>query len=472
MSFKIPTLEEARKKREESTIIPISARQHARQNGSPNQATNATNPYKRPLTASTTDFVHPPINSPLKEEKISRKSRSNPYSKKDANLVSEIKPTTSLKDKTYTDSKEVRNPYMRKHSLEKDSSPLDHAQKRQQQSTESPLGATKSSIYHSPEIVNYGPTATFSQAFESIEDTTHYEQEVQRLQEQGDTIVKTNTDRIHQRAIDTANAESTLSCTDDLNGDNVPVTARDQQAHLQVHVLHVSKRQQGNPVLRHIRNVPIQISKIIPDYIMGPNRCAFFLSLRYHSLHPDYIHRRIAEVGHDFQLRVLLVRVDVDDNAEAILVINKLAVLNDLTLILAWSDQEAARYLETFKVYESKDASSIQKREKETFVDQASEVFGAIRSVNKTDVSQLLAQFSTIRGLIVANMDELSLVPGVGEKKMRRIYETFHKPFSSEASRRRKEQKANTLECNFLPAEFADKIEQEEGKITQPQTEI
>lgn len=34
-------------------------------------------------------------------------------------------------------------------------------------------------------------------------------------------------------------------------------------------------------------------------------------SLRYHNLHPDYIHGRLQSLGKNFALRVLLIQVDV-----------------------------------------------------------------------------------------------------------------------------------------------------------------
>ena len=42
----------------------------------------------------------------------------------------------------------------------------------------------------------------------------------------------------------------------------------------------VSKRQEGNPVLKHMRNVRFQFADIVPDYQMGGQTCALFLSLR------------------------------------------------------------------------------------------------------------------------------------------------------------------------------------------------
>ena len=42
----------------------------------------------------------------------------------------------------------------------------------------------------------------------------------------------------------------------------------------------VSKRQDGNPLLKHIRNVRWVFADIVPDYIMGAETCALFLSMR------------------------------------------------------------------------------------------------------------------------------------------------------------------------------------------------
>lgn len=46
----------------------------------------------------------------------------------------------------------------------------------------------------------------------------------------------------------------------------------------------VSHKQKGNPVLKHIANVRKEFSDIVPDYMIGANSCALFLSLRCWSL--------------------------------------------------------------------------------------------------------------------------------------------------------------------------------------------
>ena len=70
------------------------------------------------------------------------------------------------------------------------------------------------------------------------------------------------------------------------------------------------------------------------------------------------------------------------------------------------------------------------KRRKETnFLDQVSDFITTVRSVNKTDVTHLLAQFTSVQQIMAASEDELALCPGLGEKKVKRLWEAFHKPF-------------------------------------------
>jgi DNA excision repair protein ERCC-1 len=213
----------------------------------------------------------------------------------------------------------------------------------------------------------------------------------------------------------------------------------------QPHLLYVSTRQRGNSLLRHIRNVPWAYSQMVPDYVWSATRCALFLSFKYHGLHPNYIRSRIGELGSDFVCRVLLVLVDVQDCANLLLQLNALAVRHGLTLLLAWSDEEAARYLETFKAMDGKDASLIQRQLKSTFCEQAIDVLTECGGVNKTDAGQLLSQFGTLRSLVVASQDELGLVVGMGPVKVQRLHDAFHKPFSTRAAAERK-RKARALE--------------------------
>lgn len=280
--------------------------------------------------------------------------------------------------------------------------------------------------------VEIGASASFSQAFASVEDTSHFQSEQQATTNQQGGNATLDETWAAQRAFD----ESAAASESEQSG---PLSDRDHHALMQPHVLYVSTKQRGNGILKHIRNVPFAFSRMVPDYVMNTSRCALFLSCKYHSLYPNYIHRRIAELKTDFVLRILLVLVDVEDNENTLLFLNKLAVVNNMTLILAWSEEEAARYLETYKAFDGKDASSIQRREQTNFVDQVADVLTAAKGINKTDSATLLSQFSSLKAVIAATEDELSLVSGMGPVKIRRLHDTFHKPFSSQRAKQRKE---------------------------------
>ena len=250
----------------------------------------------------------------------------------------------------------------------------------------------------------------------------------------------------------------------------------DRESHVltnQPHVLYVSHKQKGNAVLTYIRNVPMAYSRMTPDFILSANRCALFLSCKYHALYPNYIHSRIAALGRDFELRVLLVLVDVQDTAPTLRELNKLAVLHDLTLLLAWSEEEAARYLETFKAFDGKDATLIQKREQTHFADQVADFLTACKAVNKTDSATLLGQFGSLQQLAQAGADDLALVTGMGQVKVKRLFDALHKPFSTKAAKRRKteQEKAAAMEQNAKEKTQED-LSESEAVAEQAKTSI
>lgn len=59
---------------------------------------------------------------------------------------------------------------------------------------------------------------------------------------------------------------------------------------------------------------------------------------------------------------MILCLVDVEDNIKPLHELNRMALLESCTLILSWSIVEAARYIETYKAYETKPCDSIQER--------------------------------------------------------------------------------------------------------------
>ncbi|XP_069738640.1 DNA excision repair protein ERCC-1 isoform X4 [Phaenicophaeus curvirostris] len=188
----------------------------------------------------------------------------------------------------------------------------------------------------------------------------------------------------------------------------------------------VSPRQRGNPVLRFVRNVPWEFGDVVPDYVLGQSTCALFLSLRYHHLHPDYIHERLRLLGRSYELRVLLLQ---KDPLQALKDLAKVCILADCTLLLAWSPEEAGRYLETYKSYEQKPPDLLKERVEQDFLSRMSDCLTSVRSVNRTDVVSLLGAFGSLASLAAASPQDLSLCPGIGPQKAKRLFDALHAPF-------------------------------------------
>lgn len=198
---------------------------------------------------------------------------------------------------------------------------------------------------------------------------------------------------------------------------------------LNTNSLIVNSRQRGNPILKFIRSIPYEFGDIIPDYEMGKTACALFLSLRYHQLNPNYIHERLKQLRRYYDLRVLLVQVDIKEPHHLVKELAKICILADCTLILAFSAEEAGRYLETYKVYEHKPPDAIMEKTEKDYMSKVTECLTSVRSVNKTDAMTLLSTFHTVEGVLKANQEDLSFCPGFGPQKAKRAFDLFNEPF-------------------------------------------
>lgn len=58
--------------------------------------------------------------------------------------------------------------------------------------------------------------------------------------------------------------------------------------------------------------------------------------LRYHLLHPEYIHGRIKTLAHSYALRLMIVHCDVDNHQAAMKELTKVCIVNEYTMIVAW----------------------------------------------------------------------------------------------------------------------------------------
>jgi DNA excision repair protein ERCC-1 len=158
-----------------------------------------------------------------------------------------------------------------------------------------------------------------------------------------------------------------------------------------------------------------------------------------------------------FKLRVLLLSVDITSPERTINELSKAAVINQLTVMLAWSPEEAARYLETYKVgaflalaqtlfltflfsqnFENKPPDQLQEKVAQDYVSQLAGALGTVRGVNKTDAVTLMTTFGCMKDIMGTRLSDLRLCPGFGETKAERLHRVFNQPFVPESIKKTK----------------------------------
>ncbi|KAF8259041.1 restriction endonuclease type II-like protein [Lactarius quietus] len=187
--------------------------------------------------------------------------------------------------------------------------------------------------------------------------------------------------------------------------------------------------QRLNPIVECIRNVPKEFGDITPDYHVGRTTGVLFLSLRYHRLHPEYIHQRIERLGQAYNLRILLLMCDISEHQDPIRELTKVCLLNNITVIVAWSPDEAGQYLTAFKQSEHRPPTLIRERVDKTPEALFRTALTSIPRVNKTDVETLRASFGSFAKISQANAEQLARLPGFGPKKVARLKDAFERPF-------------------------------------------
>ena len=199
----------------------------------------------------------------------------------------------------------------------------------------------------------------------------------------------------------------------------------------------VSPRQKGNPILTNLRSFAWEYSDIPADYVLGLTTCALFLSLKYHRLHPEYIYNRIKQLAGKYNLRVLLVMVDIGNHEDSLKELSKTSMVNNVTVILCWSAAEAARYLELYKSYEHANANAIRGIESKGYAEKMVDFVTVPRSINKTDAVSLVSAFGSVRAAVNARPEEIAIVGGWGEKKVHRWCSVVDEPFRARKATKR-----------------------------------
>lgn len=215
----------------------------------------------------------------------------------------------------------------------------------------------------------------------------------------------------------------------------------------------VSRSQEGNPLLSTpiMQATPWSFDKsLLSDYYINPKFQIIFLTLKYHKLHPEHIWNRWKKLNQgsstvhtrgDDALRVLLVVVDVDSHQDLLRKLLDFCIKHDLSLVLAWSYEEAANYIALCKQLDKaplKGRKIIEGTKGSDYNSSVVKAFTGIKLVNKTDVSNLLANCKSVKEIVLQSCQNdnddgigLASIPGLGAKKLENLKKVFLEPFIS-----------------------------------------
>ncbi|SBS82613.1 ERCC1 nucleotide excision repair protein, putative [Plasmodium malariae] len=191
----------------------------------------------------------------------------------------------------------------------------------------------------------------------------------------------------------------------------------------------ISPRQKLNPLIKKINRVRYKFNNIVPDFLIGKNNACLFISMKYHRLRSNYLKARIETLSNKYNNRILVCLVDIENIENSLGEINQLAFCFNITLILCWSNEECARVIEDFKIYEKKISYIKNNKLSSSHEEKIHELLKKIRCINSTDCVTITRKFKNFHNIVKAKKDELINCSGLGNKKIQSLISTFNDPF-------------------------------------------
>jgi DNA excision repair protein ERCC-1 len=175
--------------------------------------------------------------------------------------------------------------------------------------------------------------------------------------------------------------------------------------------------------------------------------------LKYHRLYPEYVYGRIRNLRGRYNLRILLTLVDIENHEDPLRELAKTSMISNVTLILCWSAAEAARYLELYKSYEHANFKAIQGQQGTSYVERLMDFVTVPRGINKSDAVSLVSNFGSLKNAINAEPEQIGIIGGWGEVKVKRWCSAVDEPFRvKKAARRTIPNVANSTSAETAPA--------------------
>ena len=130
--------------------------------------------------------------------------------------------------------------------------------------------------------------------------------------------------------------------------------------------------------------------------------------------------------------------VDIPNHEDTLRELAKTALVNNVTLMLCWSAAEAARYLELYKSYEHANFAAIRGQQASTYAERLVEFVTVPRGINKADAIALACNFGSLKNAINADPDQVGMISGWGEKKVKKWCSVVQEPFRVKKAAKRK----------------------------------
>ncbi|KAG5359383.1 Mating-type switching protein [Yarrowia sp. C11] len=206
-----------------------------------------------------------------------------------------------------------------------------------------------------------------------------------------------------------------------------PVVSRQRR----IPAILVNKNQRGNKVLDFIKDVPWEYGAgdMVADYVTGSTSCVLFLSIKYHSIKPEYIYRKIAKLQkQQFDLKVLLVLIDKENHEAAIRELTRASMRHDLAILVAWSNEDCGNYISKLKSLETATVKLIEGSKSKDYTSRLADVLSNVK-LNKTDALNISTTFKSLKNAILDDSEKVAEINGFGSIKVKRWIKTTRDPF-------------------------------------------
>lgn len=184
----------------------------------------------------------------------------------------------------------------------------------------------------------------------------------------------------------------------------------------------ISSKQKGNNVINFLTYSSFTYSdNICTDYEINNNISILFLSLRFHCCKPEYIFKRINKLK-PYSLSILLIFIDTKNYLDSLLELQDR--IQNLTIILGFSNEECARYLKAFDINQNRSINVLRKKEHkfDTFLE-------SFPKINTSDTACIIEKYKTLKDFFNDIDTNVKNVKGIGQIKIKYLKEFFEKPF-------------------------------------------